>query len=147
MGKQIVSATPGGSFISWESFKGKLFVIEPLGVEKDIKTVHGLSDAVRANIYVLLGKDKSEDFEDALIFPRVVQGQTRKAVGSIVVGRLDQDVENQKKGQDPAWILREATPGDLKKAGDFWSKKSIKSASGGDDDDEYDEDEDDEDSF
>jgi hypothetical protein len=144
MGKQIVGAVPGGSGIEYESFLGKLFVIEPLEVEKGISTVHGEKDAVRANVYVLLGKDRQEEFEDTLIFPKVLQSQTRRQIGSIVVGRLGQG--EAKRGQKPPWILAEPTAGDLKKAADFWSARSV-SAVAADDDDSYDEGDDEGDSF
>lgn len=143
MGKQIVSAAPGGAGIEWDSFKGKLFVVEPLEVEKGIKTVHGESDAVRANVYVLLGKNKTEEFEDTLIFPRVLQSQTRRQIGSVVVGRLEQG--EAKRGQNPPWVFAEANTSDLKKAGEFWSARSLSSAGADDSADDYEDD--DEDSF
>lgn len=140
MGKQIVAAAPGGAKIAYEDFVGKLFVVEPLEVEHDIKTDYGVTDAVRANVWVLLGKDKQEEFEDTLIFPRVLQGQTRRKIGSIVVGRLSQG--EAKKGQNPPWQLDVPTDGDLKKASDFLSKRALTGA-------DVDEDEpgDDEDAF
>lgn len=139
MGKQIVSATPGGAGIDYNEFKGKLFVVEPLEVEKGVKTVHGESDAVRANVYVLLGKNSTEEFEDTLIFPKVLQSQVRRQIGSLVVGRLEQG--EAKRGQNPPWLFAEATAADLKKAGDFWSTKSISSAGSADEDD-FDDDDD-----
>lgn len=141
--KKITAAAPGGGGIEFETFLGKLFVIEPLEVEHGINTVHGEKDAVRANVYVLVGKDKTEEFEDTLIFPKVLQSQTRRKIGEIVVGRLEQG--EAKKGQKPPWVLAAATEQDLKKATAFLTSLSVKSASD-DDDDEYDED-DDEDSF
>ena len=131
MGKQIISAAPGGAGIEWNDFTGKLFVVEPLEVEKGVKTIHGETDAVRANVYVLLGKDKTEEFEDTLIFPRVLQSQVRRQIGSLVVGRLDQG--EAKRGQNPPWVFTEASPADLKKAGEFWSKRSIGSAADAED--------------
>lgn len=142
MGKQIVSAAASGTGIEWKDFKGKLLVIEPLSQEKDVKTVHGVTDAFRANVYVLTGPGKSEDFEDTLVFPKVLQNQIRRQVGSIVVGRLTQG--EAQKGQNPPWVLAEATAGDLKKASEFWTGKSLGSAD--EDEDDY-EDEDDEDAF
>lgn len=139
MGKQIVSAAPGGAGIDWNNFSGKLFVVEPLEVEKGIKTVHGESDAVRANVYVLLGKNKTEEFEDTLIFPRVLQSQTRRQIGSVVVGRLEQG--EAKRGQNPPWVFAEASAADLKKAGEFWTAHSLGSAEEPDEDDYDDEDE------
>ena len=135
MGKQIVAAAPGGEKIIYEDFLGKLFVIEPLDIEKDVKTTYGESDAVRANVWVLLGKDKQEEFEDALIFPRVLQSQTRRKIGQIVVGRLT--LGDAKKGQNAPWLLAAATDADLKKAADFLASRSVSSAS--DDEDEYDD--------
>lgn len=132
MGKQIVAAAPGGGGIEWAEYKGKLLVVEPLEVEKDVKTIHGETDAVRANVYVVLGKDKHEAFEDTLVFPRVLQSQIRRKIGSVVVGRLDQG--EAKRGQNAPWVLAEASPADLKKAADFWSSMSL---GGSDDDDDY----------
>lgn len=138
MVKQITSATPS-TFIEWGDYSGKLLVVEPLDVEKDVKTVHGMSDAVRANVYVLTGPGESEDFEDVLIFPRVLQGQTRRRIGELVVGRLGQG--EAKKGQNAPWILLEANEKDLKKAQDFVARKFVSSAgdAGADDDDFGDE--------
>lgn len=139
MGKQIVSAAPGGAKIDYEDFLGKLFVVEPLDIEKDVKTDYGVTDAVRANIWVLLAKDKQEEFEDTLIFPKVLQSQTRRKVGQIVVGRLEQG--EAKKGQNAPWVFAEASAADLKKATEFLTSRSLGSA------DDADEDEDDGDAF
>lgn len=133
MPKQIISATPNTG-IDWNDLKGKLLVVEPLDVEKDIKTVHGTSDAVRANVYALTGRGESMDFEDTLIFPRVLQGQTRRQIGNLVVGRLTQG--EARKGQDPPWVLAEATEKDLKKASDFIAKKYTTSTAAADEGDD-----------
>jgi len=140
MAKNIVSAVPGGAGITWEDWKGKLIVIEPLELEHDVKTIHGVTDAVRGNVYVLTGPGKSEDFEDTLIFPKILQSQTRRQIGKLVVGRLTQG--EAQKGKNAPWQLAEATPADLQKASTFWLAKG--SADVGDDADEG---EDDEDSF
>jgi hypothetical protein len=147
MGKQIVAAAPGGNRIDYNEFVGKLFVVEPLEVEHGIQTSVNKDpvDAVRANVYVLLGKDRQEEFEDTLIFPRVLQGQVRRKIGSLVVGRLGQG--EGKKGQNPPWILAEPSASDLKKATDFWSARSMSAASSDDDYDEPESDNDDGDSF
>lgn len=117
MAKQIVGAAPSGAGITFEDFLGKLFVVEPLEVEKGVKTIHGESDAVRANVYVLLGPDKVEEFEDTLIFPKVLQSQTRRKIGSYVVGRLGQG--EAKRGQNAPWVFEAPSDGDLSKASKF----------------------------
>lgn len=138
MVKEIVAAEPGGQGIDWNEFTGKLFVVEPLEVEKDVNTVHGVTDAVRANVYVLLGKNKSEEFEDTLIFPRVLQSQTRRKIGRIVVGRLEQG--EAKRGQNPPWVFAAGSASDIKKASDFLSARSISGAEDADEDDYADDD-------
>lgn len=117
MGKQIVGAAPGGEKIEYEDFLGKLFVVEPIEVEKDVKTVHGVTDAVRANVYILMGPNKTEEFEDTLIFPKVLQSQTRRKIGSYVVGRLGQG--EAKRGQNAPWVFEAPSDGDLDKASKF----------------------------
>jgi hypothetical protein len=130
MVKSLVGASaPTG--IDWKDYLKKLLVIEPLEVEKDIKTVHGVSDAVRANVYVVKSADGSEfeAMEDILIFPRVLQGQTRRKIGSIVAGRLTQG--EAKRGQDPPWVLGEPSEKDLKAASALVAVLNTSGASGG----------------
>src|SRR3954470_22140075 len=119
MPKQITAATPGGTGIDWNEFVGKLVVVEPLGQEFDIKTVHGTADAVRANVYILLGPGKVEEFEDTLIFQRVMQGQLKRKIGQVVVGRVIADESRKKPGQSAPWVLADPKDGDLDKAGQF----------------------------
>lgn len=146
MAKQLVAAAPGGTRIELADYEGKLLVIEPLEVEKDIETTHGTADATRANVYVVLSKDgsKFEEHEDILLFQRVLQGQLRKAIGKTVVfGRL---VKGEKKaGKNPPWVLADPTPADTSAASAFWTSRSLAGASsasdsaefGGDDDDSF----------
>jgi hypothetical protein len=114
MSDDIVGAAPPSGGVKWEDHNGKLLIIEPLGHETGINTSNGVKDAVRANLYVLTGPETAEEFDDALIFPKVMQGQTRREVGKKVVGRLGQG--NAKPGQNPPWVILEATPDDLAKA-------------------------------
>jgi hypothetical protein len=136
MVKDIVSAAPSGVGIEWPALKKRLLVVEPLEVEKDIKTKYGVSDAVRANVYVRVSKTEWEDYEDTLVFPRVLQGQFRKQIGKIVVGRLTQGEAT--KGQDPPWVLAEATEDDLAVARAFLASRMTSSTSAAADDDEPD---------
>lgn len=130
MSKEIVSAAPGGGGIDWPEFKGKLLVVEPLEVEHMVTAYSkGVEqECVRANVYAVLSKDgtKHEDFEDTLIFPRVLIGQTKKKIGKIVVGRLGQGTA--KPGQDPPWTLAEATANDMKAASLFLASLQTVSA-------------------
>lgn len=106
-------ASPGtAAGIDWKALNGALLLITPLAVEEGIKTVHGDSSAVRANVIALDGEKKGEEFNDTLIFPKVLQGQLRSRVGQKVLGRLGQG--NAKAGQSPPWLLAEATEDDKK---------------------------------
>src|SRR5690606_30345753 len=72
-------ATPSG--IEWASLKGSLLVIEPVEVVKDIATSFGTTDAVRATVTVVDGPKAGETYEDALVFPKVLQAQLSSRVG------------------------------------------------------------------
>ena len=154
MGKQVTAAAPGSTGIQWKDYEGKLFVVEPLTLETGITTVHskerGDTDAIRANVWVVKSKDgsKFEEFEDTLIFPRVLIGQLRKAIGkSVVVGRLISDTENQKRGQNAPWRLAEPSAADLKVGSEFYAARSVVSSAVNDDDEGDDFGGDDEDAF
>lgn len=113
------SAPTGG--ITWADHKGALLLIEPLSVETGIQTSFGAADAVRANITVLDGPGAPAEFPDALIFPKLLQSQTRGQVGQKVLGRLGQG--SAKPGQSAPWLLEEATPEDIAKA-EAWVKQN-----------------------
>lgn len=123
---EFVSAAPPSGGITWEDHKGRLLIVEPLAVESGIQTVHGLSDAVRANVFVLTGPDAAEEFNDTLIFPKLLQSQTRGQIGKKVVGRLEQG--NKKPGQNPPWLIAEATADDIEKAKAFLAGNTLTSA-------------------
>lgn len=111
---EFTSAPPPSGGVTWADHKGKLLVIEPLSLEAGIATTFGTTDAVRANVYVLTAPGEAEDFEDTLVFPKVLAGQLKRSIGQKVVGRLGQG--NAKAGQSAPWLLEEATPDDLEKA-------------------------------
>ncbi len=108
------------SGIQFADLKGRLLLIEPLGIETDIPTQYGSADAVRANLHVLDGEDAGESYMDTLIFPRVLRSQLKSASTKYVLGRLGQG--ERKPGQSPPWKLTEATPGDEKVAVKFLEK-------------------------
>lgn len=145
MGKQLTAAAPASTGIQWEEFEGKLLIIEPLEVEKGITTVHskapGDTDATRANVFVVLSKDgsKHEDYDDVLVFPKVLQGQLRKVVGTgVVFGRL---VKGEKKpGKNPPWTLADPTPADTKAASAFWASHALSAPAEADETDDYEDD-------
>lgn len=105
-----------------KTLNGSLLLIEPAAVEEEISTVHGTSSAIRADVSVLDGDSKGEVYEDALIFPKVLQGQLRPRIGQKVLGRLGQGVA--KPGQSAPWTLNEATDQDKQVGTEFLNQRT-----------------------
>jgi hypothetical protein len=114
-------AAPGG--IDWQGLHQHLLLVEPLSNETGISTVHGPTNAVRASVSVLDGPAAGTVHEDALIFPKVLQGQVRSKIGQKVLGRLGQGVA--KPGQTAPWMLLEATPQDVETARRFLASRKV----------------------
>ncbi len=98
--------------IKWADVNGSLVLVEVLSIETGIQTTFGEADAVRANIAVLDGDLKGEDYPDCLVFPKALQGQLRSRVGEKVLGRVTQG--QAKPGQSAPWLLAVATEEDRK---------------------------------
>ena len=103
-----------GAGIEWKDHKGALLLFTVSGVEPEIKTAYGTSDAVRVDVVVLDGDGAGTEYPDALVFPKVLQSQLRSRVGHKVLGRLGQGVA--KSGQSAPWQLEAATDADKAKA-------------------------------
>lgn len=123
---EFVSAAPPSGGIDWSEQKGRLIIFEPLTFETDIKTSFGDADAVKANVYVLTGPDASDDYVEALVFPKLLSSQLKGQIGKKVVGRLGQG--QAKPGQSAPWLLEEATAEDLEKAKTYLNGKTLTSA-------------------
>lgn len=110
------SAPSGG--IDFKDYNGALLLIDVLGVEDHVPTVHTKpgekSPAVRANVVVLDGPQAGTKYDDTLIFPKILQSQTKTHVGEKVLGRLGQGTA--KPGQSAPWQLAEASAEDVAKA-------------------------------
>ena len=120
----FVSAAPpvSGDRITWADNLGNLLVIEPLALEVEVKTEHGTTDAVRANVYAITAPGESTDYEDQLVFPVALVGQLRQNIGNKVVGRLAQG--EKKPGKNAPWILDAATADDIAKAQEWLAKRN-----------------------
>lgn len=99
------------SGISWEDHKGRLLLVEPKELEKEIETTFGTKDAVRADVTVIDADEAPEVYVDALIFPGVLISQTRSLIGEKVLGRLGQG--QAKSGQKPPWRLEDPAEADV----------------------------------
>ncbi len=103
--------------ITWADLKGSLLAIAVHSKETGIQTVHGPSNAIRADVTVLDGPKRGESYEDTLIFPKVLQSNLGPRVGELVLGRLGQG--HAKKGQSAPWTLEDPTPADFT-VGEAW---------------------------
>jgi hypothetical protein len=110
--------------IQWDALHGALLLITVKGNRTGIQTAFGDADAVEADVAVLDGDSKGDTFADALIFPKVLQGQLRSNVGTRVLGRLGQG--EKKAGQSAPWKLSDPTDADRKTATDYLANTEIK---------------------
>jgi hypothetical protein len=104
-------ASPARGSFTPKDLNGRLLLITPHMVEKDITTDYGVSDAIRADVVVLDGDDAPDEKENVLIFQKALQGNLRGQLGKgKVLGRLGQG--EAKKGQSAPWILADPTEAD-----------------------------------
>ncbi|MDT8915783.1 hypothetical protein [Amycolatopsis sp. PS_44_ISF1] len=106
--------------IEWKNFNGSLLLVKVHGQEHSIKTVHGDSSAIRADVFVLDGDHSGESYVDTLVFPKVLQSQLKPSIGAMVLGRLGQG--HKKPGQSAPWTLAAATAEDKTLGREFLAK-------------------------
>jgi hypothetical protein len=107
--------------IDWKELHGSLLLFKVHGQEVGIKTVHGDSNAIRADVHVLDGDKDGEVFTDTLVFPKVLQSQLKPSIGGMVLGRLGQG--HKKPGQSPPWTLAAATDADKATGRTYYEQK------------------------
>lgn len=104
-------SSPATSSFSPKDIDGRLLLITPHEIQKDVVTDYGTSDATRADVVVLDGDGAPDEKSGVLIFQKALQGNLRAALGKgMVLGRLGQGVA--KKGQSAPWILTDPTEAD-----------------------------------
>jgi hypothetical protein len=123
-------AAPSG--INYQELKGSLLMFKVTGVEEHIPTAYSRPNeknpAVRADLTVLDGASAGLVVEDALVFPKVLQGQLRSRVGQLVLGRLGQGAA--KPGQSAPWKLEPASAADKEKAADHLRRTTTPAVTG-----------------
>lgn len=123
-----VFATPAaGDNFDIKANEGSLLLIKPTGFTQGINTSYGLADAVEATIGVVDGPNAGEIVEEALIFPKVLQGQLKKHIGKAMVpGRLGKGTA--KPGQSAPWLLQDANEQDMQAVQQFYNQNTDKFA-------------------
>jgi hypothetical protein len=100
----------GGDKLPLNDLLGSLLYIEAISYERDIQTVHGPSDAIKANVAVLDGANKGDRYDDTLIFPKVLRSQLSGNIGKLTLGRLSQG--KAQPGKSAPWQLEPSTDAD-----------------------------------
>jgi len=102
-------AQPSGG-VDWGSLQNRLLLFDVIDIEKEINTVHGVKDAVRADLAVLDGPEAGKRYDNTLVFPGVLISQLKSKTGKKVLGRLG--TGEKKQGQNAPWKLLTATDTD-----------------------------------
>ena len=113
--------TPGhADKIEWSDVNGNLLLFTVHSIERQITTVHGISDAVKCQVVILDGDTAGNVLNDILVFPRVLQSQLSGRIGKMVLGRLGQGTKTP--GKDAPWQLADPTDKD-REVGKAWLAK------------------------
>jgi hypothetical protein len=99
-------ATGGDRFVNADH-EGELLVIKVKGLETGVETSSGIADCIVADVTVIDGPNKGEQYDDAWLFGKVLVGQLKRKIGRTLLGRYVQGVAQ--KGKNPPWQLDPAT--------------------------------------
>lgn len=101
-----------GGFTAKEHL-GRLVMFERIGHPEVVKTAFGDNNAVRADVTVLDTPEGPTEYPNSLIFGAALVPIVSRSSGGgrILLGRVAQGVA-PRPGQDPPWILSEASPAD-----------------------------------
>jgi hypothetical protein len=123
---QFASPAVPSEGLDFNELYGSLLLIKVIYLEEHVPNVNSVpgekSPAVRADVTVLDGSFAGKEYADALIFPRVMQGQLRSRVGQLVLGRLGKG--EAKAGKTAPWKLDPASEADTRVAEEFMRRKS-----------------------
>jgi len=100
----------GGDRLVYVELEGALLLVTVKAQEHGIETSYGTADPVRADVVVLDGPRKGDEYHDTLIFPKLLISQLRSNEGEMVLGRLGRGTA--KPGQSAPWTLAPATEAD-----------------------------------
>jgi len=100
----------GGDKLPLAELEGSLLLFDVVKQADEMMTSFGPASPIVAHIVALDGPMKGQRFDDALVFPRKLQGQLRSSIGEMVIGRLGKGTA--KAGQSPPWELTAATEAD-----------------------------------
>lgn len=112
--------------MDFNELQGSLLLIKVVYLEEHVPNVNTKpgekSPAIRADVTVLDGPLAGKEYADALIFPRVMQGQLRSRIGQLVLGRLTKG--EAQPGKNAPWKLDPATAQDTQVAEQYMARKT-----------------------
>ena len=119
--------TSGGDKFAFDDHKGNLLLVTVNDYKENISTSHGVANAVAADIAVLDGTDKGNEYKDVLIFPKVIVSQLKNSIGTTLLARLGQG--DKQPGKSAPWVLTAGTDADQETAAKYVAYKAKQAAS------------------
>lgn len=94
-----------GEKVIIEENLGELFMITPKSVEEDIKTIHGETDALVADVVIFRDGGEPEAYIGTRVFQKVLIGSLKGSIGKPmpVLGVLAKG--EKKPGKSAPWVL------------------------------------------
>jgi len=104
---------------------GRLFMITPLSVEKDVPTVLGSTDALLADVVILdeSGAGKHQEYPNSFLFQRVLIGSLRGSIGKDmpVLGVLGRGEASE--GKSKPWVIKPPSQAQIDIGLRYWDSK------------------------
>jgi hypothetical protein len=118
-------ASPGaasGDSLPLADLLGNLLLFTVDRESDPIETKHGVTTAIVCSVVVLDGPTQGTNYDDILIFPKILKNQLKdSAGGGMVLGRLGQGANV--KG-NPPWVLNEGSEADSELASQWLATKT-----------------------
>ncbi len=114
-------APTSGVKVITEDNLGRLFLITPKEVEQDVKTIHGDTDALVADVVILDEKGSDHEVHSGTrIFQKVLIGSLKGSIGKPmpVLGVLQKG--EKKPGKSAPWVIASPTEKQVKLALTYW---------------------------
>ncbi len=100
--------------IKLSDLEGSMVVMEPLEYVASIETMHGVTDAVKANIHDVTG---GRTYKEQLCFQRAIVAGLKGKIGQFVPGVVGKGVA--KPGRSAPWVLHSPTEAQSQAAKDY----------------------------
>lgn len=117
------SPTSGFTKLCSEEFIGRLVLISPTELIEKMPTENGPTDTVRCDFVVLDGPDAPTEYEDTLVFSRVMVPALKRKIDGMVLGILSQG--EKKPGKNAPWKLGQPDDDQKQVARDYLTNRPV----------------------